>query len=94
MRNRRQRLQSEPVGDEASCPVCHRKMVTGGERPQCPAGCNTVMPTPRPARDLRPFNARCWTAEQVYGRKRLLSDEHRVDLEASCFSGGDKGLKV
>jgi len=54
-------------------------MVTGGERPLCPLGCNVV--------DARPRNnlytgRQLWVgADAIFGKKKARSDELRADTE-------------
>jgi hypothetical protein len=39
---------------------------------------------------MKPYTGRLfWTGEEVYGTKKLLSDEHRADVEAAMCKGGD-----
>lgn len=76
------------------CPTCKRPMITGWDRPMCSMGCNTTLSgTHAGVHDLRPFSARIWTGEQVYGKKKLLSDELRSDTEAALMGGTGAGLK-
>lgn len=85
-------VKAEP--EAPLCPTCKRPMVTGWDRPLCAQGCGQVLSgTHAGVHDLRPFNARIWTGEQTYGRKKLLSDEMRQDTEDAMLGGSGRGLK-
>ena len=65
--------------NKSLCKECGR-VVTIGEWPYCPHGI--------PA-STKPYTGRkFWTGTEAYGTKKLLSDEHRVDVEAAMSRGG------
>ena len=72
--------QKNPASVASKCKECGRP-VSIGEWPFCPHG----MPA-----SMKPYTGRLfWTGEEVYGTKKLLSDEHRADVEAAMCKGGD-----
>lgn len=70
------------------CRECGHEMQVG-EYPFCPH--QPVIRTPS-AQDLRGFNARIWTGEQVYGRKYLDSEKGKEDTIEALTGGRRYGL--
>jgi len=66
------------------CRQCGREMVLGGEAPLCPRG--YFITDTRSSAHVYTGKI-LWLGSEVYGKKRLLSDELRADTEADMVGG-------
>jgi hypothetical protein len=64
-------------------------MVLGWDEPLCPNSCTTVLS----GEHVHVYTGKkLWVGSEVYGHKKLRSDELRADTEAAMLGGRGIGL--